>query len=404
MTDSYAGKYGILRQSYHVLRQHFQSKRVAILLGQDLGYCRRVTSGILRYAGERSDWEFRDGPPDAALLPALEKWRPDGILVHLFDRHLAGGLSRIGCPIVSTTDTLSSSDFPTVDVDNEEVGREAGRYFIRRGFRNFAYFGSRTGRFSKLRESGFVNQLASDGHVAASLHAEFLPKPPVADIWRTAGNRLDQWLEKLPRPVAVFCSNDIPARRVAEACKRMKINVPNEVSILGVDNDSSECRLSSPPLSSIDTPAERIGHEAAGILASLMNGQKVAKSRFHLPPLHIVTRASTDRWSCSHPVVRSALDFISKETPQGLGVETVARKTGVSRRQLERLFRAELRRSVLDVIRESRLALSKELLATTSLRISDIASRSGFSDAKRMNVAYRDSTGMTPSEFRKRIK
>ncbi|MEM9481065.1 MAG: XylR family transcriptional regulator [Verrucomicrobiota bacterium] len=378
--------------------------RVAILLGQDLGFCRRVTSGILKFAGQKGDWEFRDAAPDAALLPALGRWNPDGIIAHLFDPHLAAGLSRLGCPVVSTTDTINTPDWPVVDVDNKEVGREAARYLMRRGYRNFAYFGSGTAVFSKDRKSGFESELAASNFAVHSLQAEFLPKPPAADIWRSTGQRLDQWLESLPRPVAIFCSNDIPARRIAEACRRVQLAIPNEVAILGVDNDSSECRLSSPSLSSIDTPAEQIGHEAAAILSALMKKKNPPKPSVFLPPLHVVTRASTDGWNCAHPVVVSALNYIEENTPRGLRVDAVAKHVAVSRRKLERLFRSEIQRSVLTVIREARFALSKELLATTELRISDVATRSGFPDSRRMHAAYRESTGMTPGEWRKQVR
>ncbi|MFV1995838.1 MAG: XylR family transcriptional regulator, partial [Verrucomicrobiales bacterium] len=232
-------------------------KRVAVLMSLDLGYCRRVMSGILRYATEGGGWEFRDGPPDGDLLAALARWEPDGIIVHLFDRHLAGGLERIDCPVVNTTDTLQPLDLPLVDVDNREVGREAAHYFVRRGFRHFAYFGSRRARFSEEREAGYREVLEESGYELVSHHAEFLPKLPPAEIWSPSSSRLENWLRDLSKPVAIFCSNDLPARRIAEACARGGLRVPDEVAILGVDNDESECRLAYPALSSVDTPSEK---------------------------------------------------------------------------------------------------------------------------------------------------
>ncbi len=375
-------------------------------MSHDLGYCRRVLSGVLRFAGERSDWHFRDGPPDHELLPALIKWKPDGIIAHLYDRHLAGGLARINCPVISTTDTLPAFDYPIVDVENREVGREAARYFLRKGFKNFGYFGSRTAGFSIDREAGFREILEASGiQSLQSHHAEFLPKPPGADPWRAVGPRVDDWIARLPKPAAVFCSNDLPARRIAEACVRCGIDVPGEIALLGVDNDSSECRLASPHLSSIDTPAENIGYEAARLLSDLMAGKQPAKQQhIQLPPLFVVTRSSTDRLACSHPVVLKALTYIREESATTMKVDTVARKAGVSRRQLERLFRDELKRTVLSVIHETRTARARELLAGTNLTIAEIADRVGFSNAKRLHAVFREQTGFPPSSYRQQVK
>ena len=390
----------IMRQFHPVLRQAGSKRRIAVLLNHELGFCRRVMSGILRFAEERPGWIFRDGPPDAALLNALQNWKPDGIIAHLHDGQFAAGLERIGCPVVSTTATLDRLELPVVDVDHLEVGREAGRYFLGRGFRKFAYYGSRSARFSRDREVGFREQVAAGGFEVKSLHADFLPKPGAAEIWRATGGRVEGWLKKLEKPVAVFCSNDLPARRIAEVCAQLGLRVPAEVAILGVDNDTSECRLAYPQLSSIDTPAEQIGYRAAGFLSDLMDGKKSGESRIFLPPGFVVTRASTDRWASEDVVVQRAMKLIRQAVSDGLRVETVARKAGVSRRKLERLFRKELRRSVLSAIHEARLGVARELLATTRLSISEVAGRAGFHNSKRFGAVFKKELGLSPKVFR----
>lgn len=386
------------------MRQSPAPKKIAILMDHDIGYCRRVMSGILRFAAEHGGWQFRDGPADGRLLAPLARWQPEGIIAHLFDRHLAGGLARIDCPVVSTTDTLSQSTVPLVDVDNREVGREAARYFTQRGFRNFGYYGSRSARFSQEREAGFRSELKKLEFSCDSFHAEYLPRPPIEEIWQPASGRLDTWLRTLPKPVAVFCSNDLPARRIAEACSRCEIPVPDELVILGVDNDESECRLATPALSSIDTPSERIGYQAAEMLAALMKGRKLRRKNVRFPPLHIVARASTDRWVSSHPVIHRALDYINREVKTRVSVIKVAAATGVSRRKLERLFQSELRCTVLAVIHDSKTALAKQLLSQSDYRIAEIAEITGFTDLKRLNTVFKKATGMSPSYYRKIAK
>lgn len=379
-------------------------RRVAVLLSHDLGYCRRTLSGVLRFAGEHGDWRFRDGPPNAELLPALAKWRPDGIIAHVADSHLAAGLARIGCPVVSTTDTLVGSRIPFVDVDNQEAGREAARYFLSRGFRQCAYYGSRTARFSRHREAGFREVLETHGVPVDALHAEYLPKPAAADIWRSTSSRVEKWLLGLAKPAGVFCSNDLPGRRIAEACGHLGIRVPDEIAILGVDNDISECRLASPALSSIETPAERIGHEAARILSAMMEGRETPTRSVVFPPAYVVTRASTDCWACDNPIVQRALNFIREEVGTGLQVSAVADHLGVSRRQLERVFRRELRTTVLAAIHGAQADLVRNLLANTDLLVSEISERCGFSDTRRMLSVFRSNTQMSPTEFRNTIR
>ncbi|MBC2602159.1 hypothetical protein [Puniceicoccus vermicola] len=135
---------------------HKTPKRVALLLGQDLGYSRRVLSGVLGYSeSHRLDWIYHNAPPDIRILPALERWRPHGVVVHLADRTLAEGLSRLSVPMISVTNTIEDATIPFVDVDSEAVGRMAAEYFLGRGFRSFAYFGSRRVSFSQNREKGF---------------------------------------------------------------------------------------------------------------------------------------------------------------------------------------------------------------------------------------------------------
>ncbi|YCM42650.1 XylR family transcriptional regulator [Verrucomicrobiaceae bacterium 227] len=391
-----------MRQIYPVLRQVDPKRRIAVLLNHELGFCRRVMSGILRFAEERPGWMFRDGPPDVALLNALQSWKPDGIIAHLYEGQFAAGLERIGCPVVSTTATLDRDDLPVVDVDHLETGREAGRYFLGRGFRSFAYYGSRTARFSRDREEGFREMVSGGGFAVNSLHADFLPKPSAAEIWRASGGRVESWLRKLEKPVAVFCSNDLPARRIAEVCAQLGLQVPAEVAILGVDNDTSECRLAYPQLSSIDTPAEQVGYRAAEMLSELMAGRTPGETRIFLPPGYLVTRASTDRWACEDVVVRRAMGFIREAVAEGIRVEAVARKAGVSRRQLERLFRKELRRSVLSAIHEARIEVARELLTTTKLPVSVVGERAGFRDSRRFGAVFRKLRGLSPRDFRER--
>ncbi|MGE9293314.1 MAG: XylR family transcriptional regulator, partial [Puniceicoccales bacterium] len=250
--------------------------RIALLLGMDLGYSRRVLSGILGYAeSENLAWVFHHAPPDLRIIPALRRWQPDGIIAHLSELELANRLCALNVPLISVTDTLTDSTFPTVDVDSKAVGRVAAEYFLNRGYRSFAYFGSKNASFSLNRKQGFSDRLKEAGFTPHYLHSDFLPQSPFLENWELEDRNTKQWLVKLPKPVGILASNDIPARTLCDLCRRTHLRVPDDVAILGIDNDLSICRMSRPTLSSVDIPAESIGRTAAQHLQKRIQGKSI---------------------------------------------------------------------------------------------------------------------------------
>lgn len=381
-------------------------RRVALLLGQDIGYCREVLRGVQQYSVHRKQWVFRDAPPEAGTLEPLREWRPHGIIALLFHAEVAAALTRLKVPLVNTTSTLSKWDIPLVEADHAAVGRMAAEYFLGKGYRHFGFFGSAWTHVSRTREEGYRARLAEAGFGLATCHAEYLPRPPVGASWRHVDDTVQRWLRSLPKPVAILCSNDVPARDLADACRQLDVNVPQEVSLLGVDNDELECGLTWPSLSSIELPAQRIGYEAARLLDELMQGKKKKRPAepLFLPPVRVVTRQSTDTRAVDNPVVAAALDFIRANLSREFTVDDVATGAGVGRRDLERKFRSALDRSVLDEVRAARVDRVRQLLTDTELSMAAIAQRAGFSGARRMSVVFREATGTTPRHYRRRLR
>jgi LacI family transcriptional regulator len=376
-------------------------RRIALLLGQDLGYCRQLMRGVWRYAMNVQHWVFRDGPPEPVTLKPLREWRPHGVIALLFIPEVADALARMRVPVVNTTSTLDDRRFPLVEADHLLVGRMAAEYFVARRYRNFGYFGSSWTHVSRMREAGFRERLCGVEHSFSSCYAEYLPRPPHDASWLRVDTQVAHWLRKLPKPVAVLCSNDVPARDLAESCRRLQFRVPDDVAILGVDNDELECRLTTPPLSTIELPAERIGFEAAKLLDRMMCGRRPPKSPTYLPPVRVITRQSTDALAVANPTVIAALAYIRKHYASPIGVEDVARAIAVGRRDLERKFRGVLGRSVLDEIRQMRLERAKELLAETDHSMPEVATRAGFADSRRFAVVFRQAMGRTPTGYRR---
>ncbi|TSA33124.1 MAG: helix-turn-helix domain-containing protein [Verrucomicrobiaceae bacterium] len=376
--------------------------RVALLLGRQLGYCRDVMTGIQRFALAHPDWIFHEGPPDSRVMPLLREWRPHGIIGHVYARDLLDTLNGLKIPLVLAC-SLPGAITPNVDVDHLSVGRMAAEYFLRKGFRHFGYFGSGRARFSLEREEGFRETLRGHGFDLSVCHMEYLPTPPFNLDTRRLDKIVEGLLRKCSRPLAVFASNDIAARQLAEECRRMGLSIPSEVAILGVDNDEYECMLSTPPLSSIAIPSEQIGFSAAEMLDCLMRGKTPRNQHPALPPLYVVSRHSTDYFVVSDPVVNRALKFIRERTTQPLTVDEVRKHCAVSRRILERRFQSALQQTALQVIHRACVERAKPLLERTRLDLNSVAGQCGFSSARQMTDVFRKSTGQSPAHYRKHI-
>lgn len=376
-----------------------QVRRVALLMGQDLSFNRDVIRGVRAYAVHKN-WIFRNGPVELPIIPYLRDWRPHGVIAHLFASEVSRQVLKLRKPLVDTACTLDKLNVPTVDVDHTAVGRMAAEYFLKRGFTHFGFFGSDSARYSKIREASFCQSLAAVGHDVSSCHGEYVHHLPAMAGWRTVDQQLQQWLCGLAKPVAIFSSNDVAARSLADMCNQLDINVPGEVAILGVDDDELECMLATPPLSSVAIPAEQIGYEAARLLDKMMSGKKTSKEPLFLPPTRITTRQSTDTLAVDDMEVAAALTFMRKHIADNLSVAKIVAEIGAVRRSLERRFRDKLGCSVGEELRRTRVEIAKGLLADTRLSMPTVARHAGFSNAQRLAVVFHQVMGLSPSAYR----
>jgi LacI family transcriptional regulator len=399
-------------------------RHIALLIGQDLSFCREVIRGIRAYALRKSDWAIRNGPPQVEILSSLREWKPDGIIAELFQPEFARRLLRMRKPVVDTAFWLPNLRVPVVDVDHVAVGRMAAEYLLSLNLTRFAFFGSASAEYSRVRQRSFQQRLREAGHEIAICHGEYLREAPTTTSWKKMELQTRRWLRELPKPVGLFASNDVLARSLADMCSQLGLHVPDDVALLGVDNDELECLLTSPPLSSIAIPGERIGYEAAKLLDKAMSGsgadakgtvpfslrRKLGQSprklgqwpcRLFLAPIRVVARQSTDILATGDPVVMAALRYIHSAAVEGINVASVVKATGAGRRELERKFRAILGRSVLQELRRVRIEQAQKLLADTDLSMPAIAKLSGFSSAHRLAIVFHRVCGMPPTAYRR---
>ena len=214
------------------------------------------------------------------------------------------------------------------------------------------------------------------------------------------GTSLETTLASLPAGTAMQCFNDEVALRILSVCNRVGIRVPQDLAVLGLDNDPLVCALTRPGLSSIETNAFQHGYEAARILSGLLEGCPPERRERPVPVRRVVERGSTDAVACRHPVVRDAVQRIRESSMGGLNIKALLDEIGVSRSALDTYFRREFGQTAREYLMRHRLEGAAELLRTTSLPQTEVAKRSGFLTASHFNRAFRTAFGQTPGSFR----
>ena len=372
---------------------------VALIVATAKQYDRGLLRGIGRYIKGHGPWSvyIEERGQEDEIPSWLSVWRGDGIIARIKDVPMAEALLATGAPIVELRRQVIGFDLPAVHCDDEAISHMAIRHFQERGFRHFAFCGRPGARWSDLREAAFRDRLADLGYAC---HLYSWPRQARDLTWEQEQDDVAHWLAELPHPVGVLACNDIRGLQVRDACRRIDLSVPEGVAVLGVDNDEVLCELSDPPLSSIDQDLERIGYEAAALLDRLMAGEAATANPILIEPLGIVARLSTDSVAIDDPAVATALRVIRQFACDNKGVDYVAERTGLSRRALQRRFKALTGRTLQEEILNTQLARVRQMLAETELKLESIARKSGFHYAGYMCSYFKKKTGMTPGEYR----
>ncbi len=362
---------------------------------------RGLLYGIARYSKLHGPWQVYRWPGALdSLLPEWKYLKIDGAIVR--DVKAVEGLVHSGIPVIYAQHNKESyAPFPAIITESESIGCMAAEHFLDRGFQSFAYFGLDDYTWSQWRARYFQQRLEQAGF-EANIFLQPLSKTKRA--FKNEQNVIASWLKSLPKPVAVMCCNDDRALQLIEVCKLADLYVPDQVAVLGVDNDELVCDLADPPISSIALNTEAAGHEAAVLLDSLMKGGTMSGQVIPVRPTHIVTRMSTDILAITDPDVATALQYIRRNPNRLIRVSDVVEATNVSRRVLEMRFKAVLRRSVQQEIRRVRVNHIVEFLLSTDRSITDIALQCGFGGVEHIARYFRKETGMSLLEYRKRYK
>jgi LacI family transcriptional regulator len=207
-------------------------------------------------------------------------------------------------------------------------------------------------------------------------------------------------LKKAPKPLAVLATTDDHAVEVLEACEDAALAVPEQVSIIGVDDSLLAVDAMQTPISSVDTNLGQLGYRGAALLDRLMQGKPAPKTPIRIPPTGLITRKSSDLIAVGHAGVAKSLRFMIEHCHELVGVEDMARAAGMSQRSLHNAFLKELGRSPGAELQRMRIDLAKKLLRESDEKIDALAGRCGYQSANSLWVAFRRATGMTPSQYR----
>lgn len=376
--------------------------RIGLVFRHSMAFSRDVVRGIRAFSVERPAWMLVPIEPDVCAIRRARARGCCGFIAHDFSRAVADALIALDKPVVGVAQSHLDLSMSRVIIDHQEVGRIAARHFLDRGLNRFGFVGYRQHEFSELRELGFRQTIEAAGAQLVAFHQAPHGVHETSGLWRW-DNRLINWLKSMPTPIGILTSHDTQALQVSEYCHHLDLRVPDDVAILGVDNDELLCALSSPPLSSVALPSQRIGYEAARLLDDhLRRPRSRLKKSVTVSPVGVVIRQSSDVLAVQDMDVQSAVRFIRDHARERITVKDVMRHVPVGRRTLERRFRKHLRRSISDEIRCARIDHCQRLLAETDLSMEEIAGHSGFYNGRHLSVVFRSVVGTTPSAYRRR--
>ena len=377
---------------------------------------RRLIRGIAMYARLHGPWLFNRQPmfnqyqtgskiskSEVKTLLQFKKFNPDGIIANnVNNKEQFDHILNVGVPMVIIGDYIpeeTSSRYIRIYSDPEAIGKLAAEHLLDRGYKNYAFCGYDFINWSHARGNAFSKVLAENGF---QTHYYVQPKSPSKRRWENEQYIMAKWLQSLPKPVGVMASNDDRAQQVIEACKIENLHVPEQVSVLGVDDDEFVCDLTEPPLSSVLLDNEKAGFEASRLLHNMMEFENIPNQEIIVTPTHIVTRESTEILAIDDPQVALAVRYIRQHCKGLIQVSDVVNVVALGRRTLEERFNKIIGRSIFNEITRCRINKISEALLESNKSISELALDFGYPDEAHISRYFRRTQGVTPLEYRKR--
>ncbi len=372
---------------------------------------RGIGGGITQYIRNKGHWQLIAWPDTSfESLSFLKRQGCRGAIVNIQTSARAKELLKVGIPIIAYSTLQDMGNIPYISTDSKAVARMAFDYLAAKQFEHFAFFGLTEARWSSERLDYFASFISRAGH---TLH-DFRTKPihisgtltSFPKLWINAtlkrGQReLIAWLKKLPKPIAVLASCDILGCHLSVFIEEAGLSIPDEVAVLGIDNNEALCNICSVPMSSIALNLHKAGYDAAELLDAIIAGKdEMRGQQIKILPMHIKERGSTEIFAVNDEDVVMALKYIRCQSHQPLQVDDIARHVCVSKRLLQKKFQQFLKKSIHEEIIQAHFRNARSLLVETNLSIEKIAWQSGFGSSAKMRRAFLEMTGRLPHAYR----
>ena len=375
--------------------------RVILLIDCSSEFDRRLLRGIMKYSKENGSWLFYRMPSslnwgadkEKHLLNWIRKWKADAVIGR-WNEDKISLLDRLDIPVVLQNYKSRSSIYSNLTGDYIGTGSMAARYFIRKHYRNFAYYGVKDVVWSDERCSGYKKEIADAGGHFHSLMVE--QGKTEAAIRKQVG----EWLAELPKPIAMFACDDAHALFITETCKMEGIRVPDDIAVLGVDNDDLLCEISDPPISSIELDVEQGGYMTCKMLHERISGEETRPFSVVIKPKGIIQRKSTMKYDIEDQHIRKVIEYIETNYATDITIENLVELVPLSRRSLELRFKRETDNTPYQFLIECRLQKFVDLLVTTKKPIYEIAYEAGFKDGTNYSRIFHKFMGCSPMEYR----
>lgn len=371
------------------------SQQIAIVMTEV--FLRRLTPALMPFVRRQQDFRIVSiHRPTGELLELLRGLRPGGLITEWLP-DVTETLLKLGLPTVIADTDFSYPGVVSVDVDDRAVGAAAAEAFQQAGFRSFACLGNGT-PYSGQRIDGFLQ--AADAPVSVHTETAF-SDARYSEHFTAPSPALCAWLESLPKPVGIFAVHDPLGRFLCSTCQELGLAVPEQVAVIGANNDELVCGLSHPMLSSVSIPWDAIGALVGESMQGLLNGQRAPAAPILVPPGGVVMRHSANYLAVDDPQLRRAMSYLSERMQDPISVGLMCGELRIARRSVERKFKEFYRCTPWEMLCRLRVARAKELLAQTNHPVGRIAELCGFTDPERMAVVFKRLTGEAPSSFRK---
>ena len=378
-----------------------RKKKIAILFAMAHQAYVQMLKGIEDYAVQQPMWTLNVNPEPFINLaaPSLKGWNGHGVIMRLTNKTDVTTAKSLGLPVVNIGGTLQDTGLPGVNADQHAMGRAAAEHLLECGFHRFAYYGLKNTWYSEQRRDAFVERISQAGKKCSVL--DVTNSVSRSQPWHIWVARLERWLKTLKPPVGMLAVHDPRASLVINSCLNVGLRVPDDIGIVGIENDEIVCEFAQVRISSVPTNNRKIGFEAAAMLDRIMIGEPPPTETLLIPPKEVVRRDSTDIIAVEDPHVAKAARYINEHLRDDFSIDELKKITGISRRGFERRFKECLGCTPHHYISRARVQRAKELLVDPEqLPMKQIAPACGFSNTQHFRLVFQRLTGISPADYR----